>query len=149
MKTAEDRVFGAHPHSPPRASDTQRSGVLARRHCRRRRAITRSADTGHSLGFVSGFALASDTALRWCIAVTRRGGVVSVPGNCSGFIQGFLVGDAFDKGLTFRMGQAHAQKLMPALLEHIQIPAPCAKEEKPAQRMLRGLNCGKGLGYGR
>ena len=29
------------------------------------------------------------------------------------------MGDAFEKGLTFRMGQTHAQKYMPQLLEHI------------------------------
>lgn len=61
----------------------------------------------------------SGTALRWCIAATRRGGVVSVPGVYAGFIHGFLFGDAFDKGLTFKMGQTHAQKFMPELLEHI------------------------------
>lgn len=59
------------------------------------------------------------TALRWCIAATRRGGVVSVPGVYAGFIHAFLFGDAFDKGLTFRMGQTHVQRHMPALLEHI------------------------------
>jgi threonine dehydrogenase-like Zn-dependent dehydrogenase len=57
--------------------------------------------------------------LRQCIAATRRGGTVSVPGVYSGFIHGFLFGDAFDKGLAFRMGQTHVQQHMPALLEHI------------------------------
>ncbi|MBF6631269.1 MAG: glutathione-dependent formaldehyde dehydrogenase [Comamonas sp.] len=61
----------------------------------------------------------SGKALRQCIAATRRGGVVSVPGVYAGFIHGFLFGDAFDKGLTFKMGQTHAQKYMPELLEHI------------------------------
>lgn len=61
----------------------------------------------------------SGKALRQCIAATRRGGVVSVPGVYAGFIHGFLFGDAFDKGLTFAMGQTHAQKFMPELLEHI------------------------------
>ena len=63
---------------------------------------------------------ASGKALRQAIAATRRGGVVSVAGVYSGFIHGFLFGDAFDKGLTFRMGQTHVQQHMPALLEHIQ-----------------------------
>jgi threonine dehydrogenase-like Zn-dependent dehydrogenase len=31
----------------------------------------------------------------------------SVPGVYAGFIHGFLFGDAFDKGLTFKMGQTH------------------------------------------
>jgi len=61
----------------------------------------------------------SGKALRQCIAATRRGGTVSVPGVYSGFIHGFLFGDAFDKGLSFRMGQTHVQQHMPALLEHI------------------------------
>ena len=61
----------------------------------------------------------SGKALRQCIAATRRGGVVSVPGVYAGFIHGFLFGDSFDKGLTFKMGQTHAQKYMPELLEHI------------------------------
>jgi threonine dehydrogenase-like Zn-dependent dehydrogenase len=62
----------------------------------------------------------SGTALRWAIAATRRGGTVSVPGVYAGFIHGFLFGDAFDKGLTFRMGQTHVQQHMGRLLEHIQ-----------------------------
>ncbi len=61
----------------------------------------------------------SGVALRQCIAATRRCGTVSVPGVYAGFIHGFLFGDAFDKGLTFKMGQTHVQKLMPELLERI------------------------------
>lgn len=61
----------------------------------------------------------SGKALRQCIAATRRGGIVSVPGVYAGFIHGFLFGDAFDKGLTFRMGQTHMQEHMPMLLEAI------------------------------
>jgi threonine dehydrogenase-like Zn-dependent dehydrogenase len=61
----------------------------------------------------------SGKALRQCIAATRRGGVISVPGVYAGFIHGFLFGDAFDKGPIFKMGQTHAQRYMPELLEHI------------------------------
>lgn len=61
----------------------------------------------------------SGAVLRQAIAATRRGGVVSVPGVYAGFIHGFLFGDAFDKGLQFRMGQTHVQRFMPELLEHI------------------------------
>ncbi|WP_313316503.1 zinc-dependent alcohol dehydrogenase [Stenotrophomonas sp.] len=61
----------------------------------------------------------SGKALRQCIAATRRCGTVSVPGVYAGFIHGFLFGDAFDKGLTFKMGQTHVQGLMPELLEAI------------------------------
>jgi threonine dehydrogenase-like Zn-dependent dehydrogenase len=61
----------------------------------------------------------SGSALRQAMAATRRGGIVSVPGVYAGFIHGFLFGDAFDKGLSFRMGQTHVQQHMPELLEHI------------------------------
>ncbi|MES2670006.1 MAG: zinc-dependent alcohol dehydrogenase [Pseudomonadota bacterium] len=61
----------------------------------------------------------SGAALRQCIAATRRCGTVSIPGVYAGFLHGFLLGDAFDKGLTFKMGQTHVQKLMPELLERI------------------------------
>jgi threonine dehydrogenase-like Zn-dependent dehydrogenase len=62
----------------------------------------------------------SGNALRQSIAAVRRGGVVSVPGVYSGFIHGFRFGDAFDKGLTFKMGQTHVQRYLPELLEHIE-----------------------------
>jgi threonine dehydrogenase-like Zn-dependent dehydrogenase len=62
----------------------------------------------------------SGAALRQCIAAVRRGGTVSIPGVYAGFIHGFLFGDAFDKGLTFKMGQTHVHPLLPTLLEHIQ-----------------------------
>jgi threonine dehydrogenase-like Zn-dependent dehydrogenase len=61
----------------------------------------------------------SGQVLRQAIAATRRGGIVSVPGVYAGFIHGFLFGDAFDKGLQFRMGQTHVHRYMPELLEHI------------------------------
>jgi threonine dehydrogenase-like Zn-dependent dehydrogenase len=61
----------------------------------------------------------SGKALRQCIAATRRGGIVSVPGVYAGFIHGFLFGDAFDKGLTFKRGQTHVQRFLPELLERI------------------------------
>lgn len=62
----------------------------------------------------------SGKVLRQAIACTRRGGVISVPGVYAGFIHAFMFGDAFDKGLTFRMGQTHTQKHMPGLLEAIE-----------------------------
>jgi threonine dehydrogenase-like Zn-dependent dehydrogenase len=62
----------------------------------------------------------SGKVLRQAIAVTRRGGVVSVPGVYAGFLHGFLFGDAFDKGLTFRMGQTHVKKYLDELLSHIE-----------------------------
>ncbi len=62
----------------------------------------------------------SGAALRQCMAAVRRGGVVSVPGVYAGPIHGFLFGDAFDKGLTFKMGQTHVHHLLPKLLQHIE-----------------------------
>lgn len=61
----------------------------------------------------------SGAALRQCIAAVRRGGIVSVPGVYAGFIHGFLFGDAFEKGLTFKSGQTHVHAVLPKLLENI------------------------------
>lgn len=62
----------------------------------------------------------SGKALRQCIAAVRRGGTVSVPGVYAGFIHGFLFGDAFEKGLIFKMGQTHVQRFLPELLKYIE-----------------------------
>jgi len=62
----------------------------------------------------------SGKALRQCIAAVRRGGVVSVPGVYAGFIHAFMFGDAFDKGLTFKMGQTHVHAFLPDLLKLIE-----------------------------
>jgi threonine dehydrogenase-like Zn-dependent dehydrogenase len=62
----------------------------------------------------------SGASLRQCIAATRRAGTVSIPGVYAGFVHAFLIGDAFDKGLTFKMGQTHVQKYLPQLLDHIE-----------------------------
>jgi threonine dehydrogenase-like Zn-dependent dehydrogenase len=62
----------------------------------------------------------SGKSLRQAMAATRRGGTLSVPGVYAGFIHGFLFGDAFEKGLTFKMGQTHAQRFMPELLARIE-----------------------------
>jgi len=62
----------------------------------------------------------SGFVLRQCIAATRRGGAVSIPGVYAGWLHGFLLGDAFDKGLTFKMGQTHVHRLLPMLLDRIE-----------------------------
>jgi threonine dehydrogenase-like Zn-dependent dehydrogenase len=61
----------------------------------------------------------SGAALKQAITATRRGGIVSVPGVYAGAIHGFAFGDAFDKGLAFRMGQTHVQRHLPELLQHV------------------------------
>jgi len=58
--------------------------------------------------------------LRKCLAAARRGGTVSIPGVYAGWLHAFLIGDAFDKGLTFKMGQTHVHRLLPKLLDHIE-----------------------------
>lgn len=62
----------------------------------------------------------SGKVLRQCIAAVRRGGTVSVPGVYAGFIHAFMFGDAFDKGLTFKMGQTHVHAFLPELLNLIE-----------------------------
>ncbi|HPL63092.1 MAG TPA: zinc-dependent alcohol dehydrogenase [Syntrophales bacterium] len=57
--------------------------------------------------------------LREAIQACRKGGVISIPGVYSGFIDKVPMGAAFAKGLTFRMGQTHVQKYMALLLERI------------------------------
>jgi threonine dehydrogenase-like Zn-dependent dehydrogenase len=61
----------------------------------------------------------SGTVLRHGIASLRRGGTLSIPGVYTGFIHGFPIGDAFDKGLTLALGQTHVQALVGELLKHI------------------------------
>ncbi|HTI70524.1 MAG TPA: zinc-dependent alcohol dehydrogenase [Candidatus Limnocylindria bacterium] len=62
----------------------------------------------------------SGEVLRQCIAAVRRGGVVSIPGVYAGPLHNVLFGDAFDKGLSFHMGQTHVQRYLPELLEFIE-----------------------------
>ncbi|MET0329256.1 MAG: zinc-dependent alcohol dehydrogenase [Luteimonas sp.] len=76
-------------------------------------SVTETVLTNLKLEGASGF------VLRQAIACTRRAGIVSVPGVYTGFIHGFMFGDAFDKGLSFRMGQTHVQRYMPELLDLI------------------------------
>ena len=58
-------------------------------------------------------------ALREAIQACRKGGTVSVAGVYGGMMDGFPIGPAFAKGLTFRMGQTHVQKYMRPLLDRI------------------------------
>lgn len=58
-------------------------------------------------------------ALRQAIHCCRKGGTVSIPGVYGGVADKFPLGQAFNKGLTLRMGQTHVQKYMRMLLERI------------------------------
>jgi threonine dehydrogenase-like Zn-dependent dehydrogenase len=66
--------------------------------------------------------LASDrpNALRQAIHACRKGGIVSIPGVYGGFLDKIPFGAAFQKGLTFKMGQTHMMKYMKPLLDRIE-----------------------------
>jgi len=84
----------------------------------------------------------SGKALRQCIAAVRRGGIVSVPGVYAGFIHGFMFGDAFDKGLTFKMGQTHVHAWLPELLALVEqghlTPEEIITHHMPLEEAARG-----------
>ena len=60
------------------------------------------------------------TALRQAIQACGKGGTVSLAGVYGGLIDKMPMGAAFNKGLTFKMGQTHVQKYLPHLLETIE-----------------------------
>jgi threonine dehydrogenase-like Zn-dependent dehydrogenase len=60
------------------------------------------------------------TALRQLIVACRKGGNVSLAGVYGGLIDKVPMGAAFNKGLTFKMGQTHVHRYLKPLLEHIQ-----------------------------
>jgi len=66
--------------------------------------------------------LATDrpNALRQAIHACRKGGIVSIPGVYGGFLDKIPFGAAFQKGLTFKMGQTHMMKYMRPLLTRIE-----------------------------
>jgi threonine dehydrogenase-like Zn-dependent dehydrogenase len=57
--------------------------------------------------------------LRQMMVACRKGGTLSIMGVYSGFVDKLPMGAAFNKGLTFRMGQMHGQKYMPMLLGRV------------------------------
>jgi threonine dehydrogenase-like Zn-dependent dehydrogenase len=57
--------------------------------------------------------------LRQAIMACGKGGIVSVVGVYGGLIDKFPMGAAMNKGLRFHMGQMHAQKYIPRLMDHI------------------------------
>lgn len=59
-------------------------------------------------------------ALRQAIVACSKGGTVSVPGVYGGFLDKIPMGAAFNKGLTFKMGQTHVHRYLKPLIEHIQ-----------------------------
>ncbi len=59
-------------------------------------------------------------ALRQAINACRKGGTVSIPGVYGGFLDKIPFGAAFNKGLTFKMGQTHVHRYVRPLLAKIQ-----------------------------
>ncbi len=120
--------------------------------------------------------LATDrpNALRQAIHACRKGGIVSIPGVYGGFLDKVPFGAAFQKGLTFRMGQTHVMQVPEAaarpdrtrrdrsvVRHHPPVPLDDAAggvQDVPRQagRLHQGraeatrrdgaLNCGSGLG---
>src|SRR4051794_36149074 len=58
--------------------------------------------------------------LREAIMACRKGGTLSIAGVYGGFVDKIPMGAAFNKGLTFKMGQTHVQKYMRPLLERVE-----------------------------
>lgn len=58
-------------------------------------------------------------ALRHAIQAVKKGGTLSIPGVYGGVLDKFPLGAAFEKAVTFRMGQTHTQKYMKPLLDRI------------------------------
>ena len=60
------------------------------------------------------------TALRQVMVACGKGGHVSLAGVYGGFLDKIPMGAAFNKGLTFKMGQTHVHRYLQPLLERIQ-----------------------------
>ncbi len=58
--------------------------------------------------------------LRESIMACRKGGTLSIAGVYGGFVDKIPMGAAFNKGLTFKMGQTPVQKYMRPLLEKVE-----------------------------
>ena len=60
------------------------------------------------------------TALRQAIMACRKGGIVSLAGVYGGLLDKIPMGAAFNKALTFKMGQTPVQKYLRPLLERVE-----------------------------
>jgi threonine dehydrogenase-like Zn-dependent dehydrogenase len=59
-------------------------------------------------------------ALRQAVHACRKGGTVSIPGLYRGLVDRFPLGIAFNKGLTFKMGQTNVHPYLKPLLERVE-----------------------------
>ena len=64
--------------------------------------------------------IAGARAASQIVDACRKGGIVSIPGVYGGFLDKIPFGAAFQKGLTFKMGQTHMMRYMRPLLELIE-----------------------------
>jgi threonine dehydrogenase-like Zn-dependent dehydrogenase len=58
--------------------------------------------------------------LRECIQACRKGGTISLAGVYGGFVDTIPMGAAFNKGLSFKMGQANVHRYLEPLFEKIE-----------------------------
>jgi threonine dehydrogenase-like Zn-dependent dehydrogenase len=59
------------------------------------------------------------TAVRQAVMACRKGGTVSIVGVFAGLVDKFPLGAATNKALVLRMGQMHAQRYIPMLLDRL------------------------------
>jgi threonine dehydrogenase-like Zn-dependent dehydrogenase len=59
------------------------------------------------------------SVLRQAIFCCRKGGIVSLAGVYGGLVDKVPLGAAFNKGLTFKMGQTHVHRYLKHLLDHV------------------------------
>ncbi|RAO03176.1 putative zinc-type alcohol dehydrogenase- like protein AdhB [Micromonospora saelicesensis] len=59
------------------------------------------------------------TSVRQAIMACRKGGTVSIVGVYAGLVDKFPLGAAMNKALVLRMGQMHAQRYIPMLLDRL------------------------------
>ncbi len=60
-------------------------------------------------------------ALRQAIYACRKGGTISIPGVYGGLVDKFPLGIAFNKALTFRMGQTNVHRYLKPLLDRVEM----------------------------
>ena len=80
-----------------------------------RRCVDASIDAVGSNPFLTAIKMETAAAMS-CVAATRLGDVIRIPGVYAGLVHGFLIGDAF----AIRVGQTNVKRLLPELLQHIE-----------------------------
>ncbi|MGN9809094.1 zinc-dependent alcohol dehydrogenase [Micromonospora sp. BQ11] len=82
------------------------------------------------------------TSVRQAIMACRKGGTVSIVGVYAGLVDKFPLGAAMNKALVLRMGQMHAQRYIPMLLDRIAAgeidPGYLATHPMPLEKGVRG-----------